>query len=177
MELDFKTLTMMDLRRSPGEILDRVHGGDEAFIIERNGRQKACLVPIWYFLPDIPKDKVNKELNELRQKGEKPTLKLSDTKELIILFKEAVYKYEVTLKILLPHGYPNNAPKIYASPIINDAPHRWKDGELCIFGVMTNWNPGKHDIAFVLNLARKWLSNYSEWQEKGSWPNEGETNK
>ncbi len=159
MELDFKTLTMMELRRSPGEILDRVHKKDEAFIIERNGRQKACLVPIGYFLPDIPKDKVNKELNELRQKGEKPSLKISDKKELVILFKEAVHKYEVTLKILLPHGYPNNAPKIYASPIINDAPHRWKDGALCIFGVLTNLNPGKHNIDFVLKLDRKWHSN------------------
>ncbi len=177
MELDFKTLTMMELRRSPGEILDRVYEKDEAFIIERSGRQKACLVPIAYFLPDIPKDKVNNELDELRQKGEKLSLTISDGKELVILFKEIAYKYEVTLKILLPHGYPNNAPKIFASPIINDAPHRWKDGSLCIFGVMANWNPGKHNIAFVLNLARKWLSNYSEWQEKGRWPHQGETNK
>ena len=116
MELDFKILTMMELRRSPGEILDRVYEKDEAFIIERSGRQKACLVPIAYFLPDIPKDKVNNELDELRQKGEKLSLTISDTKELVILLKEIVHKYEVTLKILLPHGYPNNAPKIFASP-------------------------------------------------------------
>lgn len=177
MELDFKPLTMMELRSSPGEILDRVHEGGEAFIIERNGRQKACLVPVWYFLPDIPKNKVNEELNELRKDGESPLLTVSDKKELEILFKETVKRDEITLKIILPHGYPNIAPKVYVSPIVNDAPHRWQDGALCIFGAMTNWNPGKHNIAFVLTLARKWLSDYSEWRDKGHWPNQAENNK
>jgi len=180
MELDFKTLTMMKLRSSPGAVLDKVYKEGKVFIIERSGRSEACLVPIWFFLPDIPKDKIhkiNKELDRLHQKGENSLLKFSDKNELEILFKEAGDEYEITLKIVLPHGYPNNAPKIFASPIINDAPHRWKDGSLCIFGVMANWNPGKHNIAFVLNLAKKWLSNYSEWQKKGRWPNQGGDNK
>ncbi|MBI2556890.1 MAG: type II toxin-antitoxin system Phd/YefM family antitoxin, partial [Planctomycetes bacterium] len=130
MEFDFKTLTMMKLRSSPGEILDRVHEGGEAFIIERNGRQKACLVPVWYFLPDIPKNKVNEELNELHKNGENPILTVSDKKEVEMLFKETVERDELTLKIILPHGYPNVAPKTYVSPIITDTPHRWQDGAL-----------------------------------------------
>lgn len=173
MELEFKTLTMMQLRSSPGDILDKVDEG-QAFIIERNGHAKACLVPVWHFQPDIPKDKiykVNEELDVLRQKGEKPFLTISSNNELEILFKEAGDKCEITLRIVLPHGYPNNAPKIYASPIINNTPHRWQDGALCVFGVMNSWNPGKHDIAFALALARKWLSNYKEWRVRGSWPN------
>ncbi|MBI4222945.1 MAG: type II toxin-antitoxin system Phd/YefM family antitoxin [Planctomycetes bacterium] len=177
MEFDFKTLTMMKLRSSPGEILDRVHEGGEAFIIERNGRQKACLVPVWYFLPDIPKNKVNEELNELHKNGENPILTVSDKKEVEMLFKETVERDELTLKIILPHGYPNVAPKTYVSPIITDTPHRWQDGALCIFGAMTNWNPGKHNVAFVLTLARKWLASYSEWRKKGVWPNQVESNK
>jgi len=177
MELDFKTLTMMELRSSPGEILDKVSEQGEAFIIERNGRRKACLVPVWYFLPDIPKNKVNEELNELHKNGEKPSLTVSDKNELEMLFKETVKRDEITLKIILPHGYPNVAPKVYISPIVSDAPHRWQDGALCIFGAMTNWNPGKHNIAFVLSLARKWLFNYNEWREKGRWPNQAENDK
>lgn len=180
MELDFKNLTMMKLRSSPGAILDKVYKEGEVFIIERSGRAEACLVPIWYFLPDIHKDKIykiNEELDKLHQKGEKSLLKFSDKNELEILFKEAGDKYETTLKIVLPHGYPNNAPRIYALPIVNNAPHRWQDGSLCIFGVMTNWNPGKHNIASVLKLARKWLSNYNKWIEKGKWPNKVEDNK
>ena len=61
MELEFTTLSMMELRSSPGDILDRVYKNGEAFIIERNGQQKACLVPISHFCPDVPKDKINDE--------------------------------------------------------------------------------------------------------------------
>ena len=109
MEFDFKTLTMMKLRSSPGEILDRVYEGGEAFIIERNGRQKACLVPVWYFLPDIPKNKVNEELNELDKNGEKPIVRVSNKREIEMLFKETVKRDEITIKIILPRGYPNVA--------------------------------------------------------------------
>ena len=47
MELEFKTLTMMKSRRSPGKILDQVSEG-QAFIIERERyliKQETCLCP------------------------------------------------------------------------------------------------------------------------------------
>jgi len=169
-ELEFTNLSMMDLRSSPGDILDRVYKNGEAFIIERNGQPKACLVPIYLFCPDIPKDKVNNELEDLRRAGESPILRISEKKELEIIFKEKNADFEVTLKIVLPHGYPNVAPKVFASPISTKAPHRWQDGALCLFGTTIGWNPGTHNIAFVLKSARKWLSCYREWSEKGSWP-------
>src|SRR4030042_4123675 len=121
-ELEFRTLSMMDLRTSPGDILDRVYENGEAFIIERNGQQKACLVPISYFCPDVPKAKINDELEALRQGGEGPTLRLSDERELEILFKEAIENIDVALRIVLPHGYPNVAPRVYASPINANTP-------------------------------------------------------
>ncbi len=172
MELDFKALTMMDLRSSPGEILNRVHEQGEAFLIERNGQHKACLVPVWYFLPDIPKNKVAEELSELHKNGEEPLLRISNDNEIQMLFKETVKNDEIKIKITLPHGYPNVAPKAYVYPIVTNTPHRWQDGTLCIFGAMTTWNPGKHNIAFALMLVKKWLLNYSEWREKGRWPNQ-----
>ena len=174
MELEFKSLSMMELRRSPGDVLDRVYKNGEAFIIERSGQQKACLVPISHFFPDIPKNKVNEELDELRRKGEKITLSISDEKELAILFKKLIKNTEITIKIILPHGYPNAAPKVYASPIRANAPHRWQDGALCIFGVMKNWNPGKHDLSFILQLSREWLSSYENWDETGVWTSQKE---
>ena len=170
MALEFKILSMMDLRSSPGDILDRVYKDGEAFIIERSGQQKACLVPIYLFFPDIPKSKINNELEELRAMGEESTLKISDEKELEIAFKKIVKNTEVTIKILLPHGYPNVAPKVYISPIRSDAPHRWQDGASCIFGTMTLWNPGKGNLALILNLAKEWLSHYEVWNETGKWP-------
>lgn len=177
MELEFKILSMMELRRSAGDILDRVSKNGEAFIIERGGQQKAFLVPISHFSPDIPKNKISDELETLCEAGEEPTIRFSREKELEILFKETVKNIYVTLRIILPHGYPNVAPKVYASPIVTTAPHRWQDGALCIFGAVANWNPGKHNVAFALLLARKWLSNYSAWSETGIWPNNIENNK
>lgn len=174
MELEFKPLSMMKLRSSPGEILDRVHKQGEAFIIERSGQPKACLVPISHFFPDIPNSKVNQELDDLQLAGEHPTQSFSDKREREILFKDSMEKNEVTIKIVLPHRYPNVAPKIYASPIRTDAPHRWKDGALCIFGAMENWNPGKHNLASTLNLTRKWLSHYEIWDDTGNWPTKEE---
>jgi ubiquitin-protein ligase len=170
MELDFKTLTMMQLRNSPGEILDKVHEG-EAYVIERNGRKKACLVPIWYFFPDIPKNRILKEINKLHENGKEPYQQsISDQNEAILYFKEIVDNNALTIKIILPHGYPNLAPKLYITPIRADAPHQWQDGSVCIFGAMLSWNPGKHDISFTLELANKWLKNYSEWQKTNIWP-------
>ncbi|TSA19392.1 type II toxin-antitoxin system Phd/YefM family antitoxin [bacterium] len=170
MELDFKVLSMMDLRSSPGEILDKVCDQGEAYIIERNGQQKACLVPISLFFPDIPKSRLIQDFNALRESGENPTLRFSDNKELEVFLKNEIANSEVTLKIVLPHRYPNAAPRVYASPIRADSPHRWQDGALCIFGTMTNWNPGKHDLVSALNLSRNWLANYSEWCETSKWP-------
>ena len=175
MELEFKTLSMMELRSSPGDILDRVYKNGEAFIVERSGQQKACLVPITHFIPDIPRDKVNDELDALCKSGEEPTLRISAEKELEILFKETVNNIEIVLKIILPHGYPNVAPRVYASPINVDAPHRWQNGALCIFGTMANWNPGKHNTVYILELARKWLSCYGDWCKTGKWPSQEES--
>ena len=51
MKVDFKALKMMELRSSPGEVLDRVARDGEVFIVERNGQPKACLVPVSFLLP------------------------------------------------------------------------------------------------------------------------------
>ncbi len=169
MEPEFKVLSMMELRSSPGDILDRVYKNGEAFIIERNGQQKACLVPITYFAPNIPKNRINDELDALQKSGEEPTLRISGERELEIIFKENIKDIEITIKIILPHGYPNVAPRVYVSPINVDTPHRWQNGTLCIFGNGINWNPGKHNAVYVLELTRKWLSHYKNWSETGQW--------
>ncbi len=169
MEPDFKVLSMMELRSSPGDILDRVYKNGEAFIIERNGQQKACLVPITYFAPNIPKDRINSELDALHKNKEEPIIRISNERELEIIFKENIKDIEITIKIILPHGYPNVAPRVYISPINVDAPHRWQDGALCIFGAGISWNPGKHNAVYILELARKWLSNYENWCKAGQW--------
>ena len=165
---------MMELRARPGEILDRVARDGEAFIIDRNGQRKACLVPVAFFTPDIPPNKISEEWETLHQKGESPRITVTDNREVQFTFHEVVNGDHILLSIILGHGYPNTTPKVYADPVAKNTPHRWKDGSLCILGTMAQWNPGTHDIYFVLELARQWLKHYHAWRQEGQWPKETE---
>jgi prevent-host-death family protein len=171
MPLDFSLLSMTELRTRPGEILDRVADKGEVFIIERSGQRKACLVPLSVLLPDIPPPRIAEEIEQLVQHGEQPSTSFTDSKELAFRFPERLDDgASAELSIVLPHGYPNNCPRVYAGAIGTGAPHRWADGALCLYGVMTGWNPGKHTVYSTLQLARQWLRNYQAWRSGGQWP-------
>lgn len=170
MKVDFKTLKMMELRSSPGEVLDRVARDGEVFIVERNGQPKACLVPVSYLLPDIAHDRIIKELTKLDAKHETYRLTINDRKEIEISCRETAAGENVVISVVLPHGYPNTAPRIYAEQVVPDAPHRWPDGSLSIFGATAAWNAKTHDAAHALSLARVWLKHYVGWRKTGTWP-------
>jgi prevent-host-death family protein len=169
-KVDFKTLKMMELRSSPGEVLDRVARDGEVFIVERNGQPKACLVPVSFLLPDIAPDRIVKEINKLDAKEETYKLTINDQKELEISCRETAAGKSVVISIVLPHGYPNTAPRIYAEQIAPEAPHRWPDGSLSIFGATVAWNVKTHDAGHALTLARAWLKQYAKWRKTGTWP-------
>lgn len=176
MPQNFKILSMTELRTRPGDILDRVADAGEAFIIERNGQQKACLVPLSVFLPDISPARLAEELEQLAGHDEQTKTCFTDTREVAFRFLDRLADnapMEVT--VLLPHGYPNSCPRVYASPVSTDAPHRWSDGALCIYGVTVAWNPGRHTVYSTLQLARQWLAHYETWRHSGAWP-KAETN-
>ena len=170
MKIDFKTLKMMELRGSPGEVLDRVARNGDVFIVERNGRPKACLVPVSFLLPDIAPDRLVSELDKLDGNGESYKLTINDRKEIEISCLETVVSDNVIISIVLPHGYPNAAPRIYAERVQPDAPHRWPDGSLAIFGALAAWNVKSHDASYALSLARAWLKSYTKWRSTGAWP-------
>jgi prevent-host-death family protein len=171
MPLDFGLLSMTELRNRPGEILDRVADGGEAFIIERSGQRKACLVPLAVFLPDISPSRIAGEIQELVHHGEQPRTTFIEGRELAFRFPCKLSDgTSVELAIVLPHGYPHNCPRVYANAIGEGAPHRWADGALCLYGVMTGWNPGKHTVLSTLKLARQWLQHYDTWRKVGQWP-------
>lgn len=170
MTIDFTPLPMTELRTHPGEILDRVANGGESFVIERNGRQKACLVPLSVFLPDISPARIAQELDELEKVGEPSCTTVTAEREVAIKFRHGVDDAPYDITILLPHNYPNACPRVYADPVTADAPHRFSDGALCIFGVMSAWNPGKHTARDALNNARLWLRHYEVWRKIGTWP-------
>lgn len=169
MKIDFKTLTMMELRSSPGEVLDRVARDGEVFVVERNGQPKACLVPVSFLLPDVSPDRISEELTKLTEKNENFKLTINDSKELEINCHEIAAGESLVLSIVLPHGYPDSAPRLYALPIPADTPHRWPDGSLSVFGATANWNAKRHDVIYALGLARLWLKQYGKWRRTGEW--------
>lgn len=165
---------MMELRRSPGEVLDRVARDGEVFVIERNGQPKACLVPVSFLLPDVSPDRIAQELDSLRERDENYKLTITESKELEINFHETAAGENLVLSIVLPHGYPNAAPRTYIAPLAPNTPRRWQDGSLSIFGTMATWNARRHGVVHVLALARRWLRQYATWRKTGDWPRNGE---
>jgi len=161
---------MMQLRSSPGEVLDRVARDGEVFVIERNGQPKACLVPVSFLLPDISPDRLAQELAGLKEKDEKHGLTINDNHELEITFRDHVGNEAVGIDIVLPHGYPNSAPRIYGVDLAPDTPKRWPDGSLALFGTSAAWNSQTHDVVYALNSARRWLKQYRKWRQTGEWP-------
>jgi prevent-host-death family protein len=173
MQLDFGYLSMTELRSRPGELLDRVATKGEAFIIERNGRREACLVPMAYFFPDIAPKRIAEELASLEANGEFPRTTISDAREMVFRFpNNSPHGDQSEIQVVLPHGYPNACPRVYANGVRDGAPHRWADGALCLYGVMSSWNPGKHTVLSTLQLTRRWLGRYDSWLKNRRWPEE-----
>ena len=174
MVIEFKALPMMALRSRPGEVLDEVAREGAAFLIERNGQQKACLVPISCFLPDIQTSRVTAELDRIIESNEHCRVAISDEREIQLVFQEFSGEARLDVTVTLPHGYPNKAPVVTAAPLEDACPHRWPDGTLCIYGRVAVWNPGKHDVMHTVALFRRWIQHYFVWRQAGEWPKEGQ---
>lgn len=171
MPLDFDLLSMTELRTRPGEVLDRVADTGQAFVIERNGRRMACLVPLSLFVPDVSPTRIAVEIKELEDHQERPRTTVTEARELAFRFQITLNDdTPVDVSIVLPHGYPHACPRVYAASIRDDAPHRWADGALCLYGFLSGWNPGKHTVFSTLELARGWLRHYETWLQNAEWP-------
>ena len=76
------------------------------------------------------------------------------------------------LSIYFPDTYPYEMPKVFINkPEINTSPpHRYNTGNICYLHP-TMWNPGQHNLLFVIQKAAKWLSKYEVWKQNGRiWP-------
>lgn len=67
--------------------------------------------------------------------------------------------------------YPNRMPSVWITkPLIRDgSPHRYNAGNICYLHP-SMWNPGRHDLTFVLGRIAKWLNKYDIWCIRGQWP-------
>lgn len=67
-------------------------------------------------------------------------------------------------------GYPHGMPQVHVTtPTLGHTPHRYTDGHLCYLHP-SMWNPGRHDLTFVLSRVAKWLNKYEVWRVRGAWP-------
>jgi ubiquitin-protein ligase len=75
------------------------------------------------------------------------------------------------LSIKFPDSYPNEMPRVdIDAPSITHAPHRYDAGNICYLHY-SMWNPGAHNLAFVIARAAKWLNKFEVWRNNGgTWP-------
>ena len=72
--------------------------------------------------------------------------------------------------IKFPDAYPNEMPKIFIeTPTITTGPHRYNTGNICYLHP-SMWNPGIHNLKFVIARAAKWLNKHEIWKRTGFWP-------
>lgn len=67
-------------------------------------------------------------------------------------------------------NYPYQMPEVYIpKPALESMSHQYKDGHICYLHP-SMWNPGKHDLTFVIGRVAKWLNKYEVWRVTRKWP-------
>lgn len=109
---------------------------------------------------------------ELREAAEHfPNLEVLPTSDGGIFVKAAMQTVAPRVYILAMYfgGYPNEMPKVFVTkPALTYTPHIYKDGHICYMHP-NMWNPGRHNIRFVLAQVAVWLNKYDVYQHSGRW--------
>jgi hypothetical protein len=100
-------------------------------------------------------------------------LEVRPTTDGLGVFVKAVLQTSVSntyiISINFPN-YPNQMPKVaVVQPSLRTSPHKYNDGNICYMH-HSFWNPGQHDLTFVLARAAKWLNKYEVYCVTGKWP-------
>lgn len=78
-----------------------------------------------------------------------------------------------TLGVSFPDTYPNTMPDVHVrKPSLSPSPHRYPNDRICYLHPHM-WNPGRHNLTFVIQRAAKWLSKYEVYRQTGKWPGAG----
>lgn len=67
--------------------------------------------------------------------------------------------------------YPYRMPKVFVTKpaLLSNRPHKYNDESICYLHP-NMWNPGSHNLTFVLSRIAKWLNKYEVWRATGRWP-------
>lgn len=75
-----------------------------------------------------------------------------------------------TLGVSFPETYPNAMPEVrIRRPAVSGAKHMFTNDRICYLHPHM-WNPGRHDLTFVIKRAAKWLAKYDVYRQSGKWP-------
>ena len=78
-----------------------------------------------------------------------------------------------TMAVSFPETYPNAMPEVHVRrPALRPSPHRYSNNRICFLHPYM-WNPGRHDLMFVIQRVAKWLAKYEVFQQTGKWPGAG----
>jgi ubiquitin-protein ligase len=66
-------------------------------------------------------------------------------------------------------SYPIQMPKVYVTaPALASSPHRYRDGNICYMHP-NMWNPGRHNLKYVIAQIAVWLNKYDVYQQTNRW--------
>lgn len=69
--------------------------------------------------------------------------------------------------------YPSQMPKVLVvAPKVQHTMHMYNSGHICYMHP-NMWNPGRHDVMFVMAQAAVWLNKHEVYKAKGKWPGPG----
>jgi ubiquitin-protein ligase len=116
-------------------------------------------------------NRIRRELAEAQERFARvelyPTL---DGKVYVKTALQTVNQTTYVLSIRFPENYPNEMPRVSIdAPNIATAPHRYQNGLICYLHP-SMWNPGVHNLSFVIARAAKWLNKFEIWKTRGQWP-------
>lgn len=79
-----------------------------------------------------------------------------------------------TLEVIFLETYPHTMPRVFVRrPDLEYSPHQFRHKNQICYLHSSFWNPGCHDLCFVIARAAKWLAKYEVYLAKGRWPGAG----
>ncbi len=75
-----------------------------------------------------------------------------------------------TLNVFFPEHYPSSMPEVRVRrPELERSPHRYMNDRICYLHHHM-WNPGRHNLTFVIQRSAKWLAKYEVFRQTRQWP-------
>ena len=117
--------------------------------------------------------RVQRDISNAQQHFDYVEAHPTDRGELMALVALQTSRRVYTLAVTFPETYPSTMPHVFVrKPALEPSPHRYLNNRICYLHE-SFWNPGRHDLPFVIARAAKWLAKYEVYCAQGRWPGAG----